>query len=240
MENSLTAALARQSVLARQMDVIATNLANLTTAGFKAETMIFTEVLEPAAPDGPLSLVHDVSFVRDMTEGPMQETGNPLDLAIRGKGFFVVETAAGPRYTRHGAFQVDADGRVVTLEGKAVLGQGNAPIVVPPETSDVVVTRDGTVSADADEIGQVQVVEFDNPRALKKLAAGLYEAEGQAPRQAAEFEILQGMVEGSNVRGVVEMTRMIDVARSYQVAARLAESEHQRILDAVENIVSPA
>lgn len=240
MENSLTAALARQSVLARQMDVIATNLANMTTAGFKAETMIFTEVVKPAGPDGDLSLVHDVSFVRDLAEGPMQETGNPLDLGLRGDGYFLVETADGPRGQRHGALQIDAEGRIVTLEGNPVLGAGNAPILVPPETGSIVVTRDGTVSADAQQIGQIQIVRFDNAQALKKLANGLYEAEDQAPQPATEFEIQQGMVEGSNVKGVVEMTRMIDVVRNYQMAARLADTEHQRILDAIEGIVGTA
>ena len=94
MENSLIIALARQSVLARQMDVIATNLANLETAGFKSENMIFTELIEKTADGEFLSLVHDVSFVRDLAEGPFTGTNSSLDLAIDGDGCFVVDTPA--------------------------------------------------------------------------------------------------------------------------------------------------
>ncbi len=238
MENSLTIALSRQTVLSRQMDVIATNLANLETAGFKAENMIFTEFLEQTAEGEVLSLVHDVSFVRDLSEGPMVGTQNPLDLAIHGQGYFVVDTPDGERYTRHGVFQLDDGGQIVTTEGHPVLNNGGAPIVVPLDTSTITITRDGTISADAQEIGQIKLVSFENPQALSKIGSGLYEAIGQTPTTDPDSEVLQGMVENSNVKGVVEMTRMIDTVRSYQAAAKLADTEHQRILDAIEALVS--
>ena len=238
MENSLTIALSRQSVLSRQMDVIATNLANLETAGFKAENMIFTELLEQTAEGEVLSLVHDVSFVRDLSEGPMVGTQSPLDLAIHGQGYFVVDTPDGERYTRHGVFQLDDGGQIVTTEGHPVLNNGGAPIVVPLDTSSITITRDGTISADAQEIGRIKLVSFENPQALSKIGSGLYEAIGQTPTTDPDSEVLQGMVENSNVKGVVEMTRMIDTVRSYQAAAKLADTEHQRILDAIEALVS--
>ncbi len=240
MENSLTIALARQSVLSRQMDVIATNLANLETAGFKAENMIFTELLEQTAEGEVLSLVHDVSFVRDLSEGPMVGTQSPLDLAIHGQGYFVVDTPDGERYTRHGVFQLDDGGQIVTTEGHPVLNNGGAPIVVPLDTSRITITRDGTISADAQEIGQIKLVSFESPQALSKIGSGLYEAIDQTPTTDPDSEVLQGMVENSNVKGVVEMTRMIDTVRSYQAAAKLADTEHQRILDAIEALVSTA
>ena len=238
MENSLTIVLSRQSVLSRQMDVIATNLANLETAGFKAENMIFTELLEQTAEGEVLSLVHDVSFVRDLSEGPMVGTQNPLDLAIHGQGYFVVDTPDGERYTRHGVFQLDDGGQIVTTEGHPVLNNGGAPIVVPLDTSTITITRDGTISADAEEIGQIKLVSFESPQALSKIGSGLYEAIDQTPTTDPDSEVLQGMVENSNVKGVVEMTRMIDTVRSYQAAAKLADTEHQRILDAIEALVS--
>lgn len=240
MENSLTIALSRQSVLSRQMDVIATNLANLETAGFKAENMIFTELLEQTAEGEVLSLVHDVSFVRDLSEGPMVGTQSPLDLAIHGQGYFVVDTPDGERYTRHGVFQLDDGGQIVTTEGHPVLNNGGAPIVVPLDASRITITRDGTISADAQEIGQIKLVSFESPQALSKIGSGLYEAIGQTPTTDPDSEVLQGMVENSNVKGVVEMTRMIDTVRSYQAAAKLADTEHQRILDAIEALVSTA
>ncbi len=134
MENSLVAALARQSVMTRQMDVIATNLANLTTVGFKAESLVFTEHLaQTGDPHGALSLVHDVSVTRNLAAGPITETGNPLDLAIRGRGYFPVQTPNGTRYTRNGTFQLDGSGQIVTSEGHPLLGVGGAPITVPPD-----------------------------------------------------------------------------------------------------------
>lgn len=238
MENSLTIALARQSVLERQMDVIATNLANVNTAAFKAENMIFKEVLEETAEGEFISIVHDVSFMRDMNEGPMLGTNSPLDMAIRGEGYFVVDTPDGQRYTRHGIFQVSDLGQLVTTEGNPVLGGAGVPIPIPPGTETITVARDGTVSADAAEVGKVQVVRFDNEQALKKIGSGLYDAEEQAPLPGDDYEILQGMIEGSNVQGVTEMTRMIDVVRSYQAAGRLAETEHKRILEAIEALVT--
>ena len=240
MENSLTIALARQSVLSRQMDVIATNLANLGTAWFKAENMIFTELLEQTADGEILSLVHDVSFMRDLSEGPMVGTQSPLDLAIHGQGYFVVNTPDGERYTRHGVFQLDDGGQIVTTEGHTVLNSGGAPIAVPLDASTITITRDGTVSADAQEVGQIKLVSFENPQALSKVGSGLYEAIDQSPTTDPKSEILQGMVESSNVKGVVEMTRMVDMVRSYQAAAKLADTEHQRILDAIDALVNTA
>jgi flagellar basal-body rod protein FlgF len=238
MENSLTIALARQSVLERQMDVIATNLANVTTAGFKSENMIFTEIVEKTGEGEFLSIVHDVSFVRDLAEGPFLDTRNPLDLAIHGDGYFVIQTPDGTRYTRHGVFQLSDAGAIVTTEGHPVLNSGGAPITVPPDASNIVITRDGTVSADAQEIGQLKLARFEDQRALTKVGSGLYDAEEQTPLTDLDSEIIEGMVENSNVNGVVEMTRMIDTVRAYQAAAKLADTEHQRILDAIEALTA--
>jgi len=240
MENSLTVALARQSVLGRQMDVIATNLANMETAGFKAENMIFTEYQTTTATGEVLSLVHDVGFIRDLSEGPMVGTQSPLDLAIHGQGYFAIETSDGERYTRHGVFQLDADGQIVTTEGNPVLNSGGSPIAIPLDTSSITTTRDGTASADAQEIGKIKLVSFANPQALSKIGSGLYQAVNQTPTIDTDSEIMQGMVENSNVQGVVEMTRMVDTVRSYQAAAKLAETEHQRILDAIDALVTTA
>lgn len=238
MENSLNVVLSRQGVLARQMDVIATNLANTNTSGFKAEKMIFSEFLEPTGESGtPLSMVFDVAYLRDMTEGPMRTTGNPLDLAISGKGYFAVEAPQGERFTRIGAFQLDNQGQIVTLSGAPVLGAGGAPITIPQETSIIAIARDGTVSADEVEIGALRIVEFAEPQFLSKDGGGLYDPVDQAPQPAANSLVLQGTIEGSNVQGVAEMSRMIEVVRGYQAAGKMAEGEHKRILSAIDIIV---
>jgi len=240
MENSLILALARQSVLDRQMDVIATNLANVNTTAYKAEHMIFKEMVEQTDDGTILSVVHDVSFQRDLSEGSLANTYSPFDFAIHGKGFFVVDTADGKRYTRHGVFRLDDQGQIVNTEGHPILSSAGVPIVVPPNGGNVVVNRDGTINVDAQSIGRFQIVSFADEASLSKEGNSLYNAGEQTPQPATNAEIMQGMVEGSNVSGIVEMTRMIDTTRAYQAAGRLAETEHQRILDAIEALVSTA
>ncbi|MHA1600653.1 MAG: flagellar basal-body rod protein FlgF [Alphaproteobacteria bacterium] len=240
MENTLIVALARQSVLARQMDAVANNLANLNTAGFKSESMIFKERPESTGKNQVISLVHDVGYFRDISEGPLTNTENPLDLAIRGEGYFAVETDEGQRYTRHGVFQLNDQGQLITSQGHPVLGAGGAPISIPPNSSNVIVARDGTISADALEIGRIEVFTFENPAALSKTGNSLYDAKGQEPQATRESDIVQGMVEGSNVNGIAEMTRMISIVRSYQAASSLIDKEHQRILDAIDALVTEA
>ncbi len=238
MENSLTIALARQTVLSRQMDVIATNLANVTTSGYKAEQMIFTEIIETTTEGEFISIVHDVGFVRDLSEGPMTETNNPLDMAIHGDGFFTVQTLDGPRYTRHGVFQLDSDGRIVNTEGHQLLGTGGTAITIPIDAENVVIAKDGTISADTAEVGKVEIVRFADAQALTKIGSGLYDAETQIPEPATDAQVIQGMIETSNVKGVIEMTQMINTVRSYQAAAKLADTEHQLILDAIEALTA--
>jgi len=240
MENSLTLALARQSVLSRQMDVIATNLANANTTAYKSENMIFKEMIERTDAGTVLSIVHDVSFQRDLAEGPLSNTYSPLDFAIHGKGYFVVETEDGARYTRHGVFRLDDQGRIVNTEGNPVLDNAGAAITVPPDSGDLVVNRDGTINVDGQRIGRFQIVTFENETALTKEGNSLFNAGEQTPEPTTDAEIMQGMIEGSNVSGIVEITRMIDTSRAYQAAGRLAETEHQRILDAIEALVSTA
>ena len=169
----------------------------------------------------------------------MTGTNSSLDLAIHGDGYFVVDTPDGQRYTRHGVFQLDNTGNIVTTEGHSVLSSGGAPIAIPLDTSTITITRDGTISADTNQIGQIKLVRFDDPQALSKVGSGLYDAKNQTPQPANDSEVLQGMVETSNVKGVVEMTRMIDTVRAYQSAAKLADTEHQRILDAIDALMTP-
>lgn len=234
MENPGYIALSRQMVLRRQMDVLANNLANLTTPGYRGETMVFAEHLSRTEPREKISFVQDLATRRDLRAGPLNHTGNPFDFAIRGDGYFAVETPEGELYSRAGGFTLDADGQVVTAQGQALLGDGGGPIVVPAETSTIMVARDGTISTEEGEIGRIRLVSFENEHALGKRAAGLYDANGQAPLPVAEPVIEQGKLEGSNVAGIVEMTKMTRVVRSYQAAANIANQEHERQRRAIE------
>lgn len=234
VENPGYIALSRQMVLQRQMDVLANNLANLTTPGYRGEAMLFVEHLQKTEPSEKIAFVRDLATFRDLKAGPLNHTGNPLDLAIRGEGYFTVETDEGPRYTRAGSFTLDATGQVVTREGHPVLGESGAPLVVSTDSAALQVARDGTVSSDQGEIGRIRPVRFENEQALKKQAGGLYDPADQTALPVDLPVIEQGKVEGSNVAGVVEMTKMIGAVRSYQAAAKMSDEEHQRQRRAID------
>lgn len=240
MENPGYVALSRQMALARQMEVIANNLANLNTPAFKGEGMLFTEYLEQVPGTDEVSYVQDIATYRNLSAGPISNTGNPLDVAINGEGHFVVETPAGERYTRNGVFRLDPNGRIVTAQGYPVLGQGGAPLIVPPNAGEIVVAGDGSVSTDIGPLGRLEVVTFDDLDTLTPVGAGLYDAADQEPSPVAQPTVMQGAIEGSNVIGVIEMTNMIETSRSYQSTARLMEGEHERQLRAIQNLVTQA
>lgn len=238
MENTGYIALSRQSVLRRKMDVIAQNLANMTTPAFKGEDMMFVEHLKKTGENDRVSLVQDIALLRNLGEGPMTKTDNPLDLAISGPGYFVVETIDGERYTRNGTFQLDAQGQIVTTQGDPVLGTDGNPITIPVNEPEISIARDGSVSAGETLISRIQVVSFENEQALEKQSNSLLARGEQEPQAAEEGEVIQGMIEGSNVQGIVEVTRMINTIRSYTATSKLVDQEHERQRRAIQVLAS--
>jgi len=236
MENAGYIALSRQMVLRREMDVIANNMANLNTPAYKGQSMLFVEYLETTDSGEKMSFVQDISLVRNLTEGQMTTTENPLDLAIVGEGDFEIETPVGPRYSRNGVFQLNADGQLVTSSGQPVLGEGGQPITLPPNSTDVTITRDGTISTSQGPAGRLRLVRFEDEQAMVKLADGLYDADGQDALPVEDAEVMQGMVEGSNVQGIIELTRMIETARSYSSTGKLVNDEHERLRRAIQSL----
>jgi flagellar basal-body rod protein FlgF len=198
--------------------------------------MLFVEYLETTESGEKMSFVQDISLVRNLTEGQMSATDNPLDVAISGDGYFEVETPVGPRYTRNGVLQLNADGQLVTSSGQPVLGEGGTPITLPPNSADVTITRDGTVSTDQGPAGRLRLVRFDNEQAMVKLADGLYDADGQDPLPAEGAEVVQGMIEGSNVQGIIELTKMIETVRHYSSTGKLVNDEHERLRRAIQSL----
>lgn len=230
-------ALQSQRVLQRRMDIAAVNLANINTTGFKADGLIAEEVSDTGAEtsDAPsdVRFVRDITVVRDMAQGPTARTGNPLDVAIEGEGFFMVQGPNGPLYTRDGAFALNADGQLVTSGGRPVLDAGGAPITLEGEGGAPTIGRDGAITADGNEVGRIGVVRFARPGALEKMGENLWDAAGQA---SSEFEgvLVQGALEGSNVNPVVELTNLIEISRAYQSAARIvgdADDLRQRAIE---------
>lgn len=237
MDNASYVTLSRQAALSRQMEVIANNIANVSTPAFQGENVIFAELLQRTGTGETLSFAQDRGQVRNTAEGPLSATGNTLDFAISGSGYFVVETEDGERYTRAGRFQLDSEGRLVTHEGHPVLSVTGRPITTRPADGPIEVTRDGVVSGARGIIGRIEVVTFEDEQKLRKLAGGLYET-SERPVASEDAEIIQGMIEQSNVEPVIEITRMITVMRSYNSAQTLLETEHDRERKAINTIVS--
>ncbi|WP_349369007.1 flagellar basal-body rod protein FlgF [Salinarimonas sp.] len=232
MENTLLIGLSRQVALARELDVIANNMANVNTNGFKARSSRFEEYVDPDAsietfpwPDRDLSYVIDAGTPIDLSDGAAEPTGNPLDVAIRGEAFFTVQTPAGERYTRNGAFQIDPQGRLVTSDGFPVMGDGGQ-IQLEPGDTDIVIAADGSISTRQGARGRIALVRFDQPELLSNVGANLFAPlePAQAPVAAgAAARVEQGFVERSNVRAVYEMTRLMEVSRAYtRIASTLS------------------
>lgn len=238
MENAGYIALSRQMALSRQLEVIANNMANVTTPAFKAEAMQFGEYLVRADRSAPLSFVEESAITRDWTEGSERPTGNPLDVAIHGDGLFVVSTPEGDRYTRKGRFELDAQGQLVTVEGFPVQGDGG-PIVIPAEDGEVTIAEDGTVSNNQGTLGKIRLVRFDDPNQLAAQGLGLYRT-AAAAQPADASSLAQGMVEDSNVQPILEMTQLIQVTRDYQATQKMIETEHERAMRAISNLVGNA
>jgi flagellar basal-body rod protein FlgF len=252
MENSLLIGLSRQMALRRELDIVANNIANLTTTGFKADGAVFEEYLMPVAradqflpPDRRLSFVQDRATWHDFSQGPVQQTGNPLDVAIDGDAFLVVQTPRGERYTRNGALQINTAGELVTSAGDRVLGD-SGPILFQAEDRDISISADGTISVregtnaaiDAAR-GRLRLASFAQPQILQKDGSSTFAAPaGVLPQtpQPQDARIVQGALEKSNVRAVVEMTRMIEVTRTYTQVATLLQQQGDLRRAAIERL----
>ena len=237
MENSGYVALSRQVTLRRQMEMIANNLANMNTTAYRSEQILFREFLSGKGEGrAAVSFVRDPAQLRDLSMGPMSSTGAALDVVIDGPGYFVIDTPQGPRYTRDGHFKLDDQGQVTTAAGDPVLA-GGGPIFVPIDAKDIQIARDGTVSTEQGELGRLDIVTFDNEQLLKRVRGNAYDAGEATANAAIGSEVVQGMLEASNVQGVGEMTRLIETLRSYQSAKRFAEQEHERQRRAIQSLI---
>jgi flagellar basal-body rod protein FlgF len=248
MENTLLIGLSRQTTLERQLDVVANNIANVNTAGYKADSSLFEEYLTSGAhednfvgSDRRVSYVQDRGTFRDFTQGAAEQTKNPLDLAIDGSAFLVVQTPAGERYTRDGGLQLNGQGQLVTVAGNPVLGTGG-PIVFQPTDHDINVTPDGTItvvegSGRTDSIrGKLRLVNFSDAQKLLKEGLNLYTAGEGAPQPDTKSQVRQGFIEKSNVNAVGEMSRMMEITRAYTAISTLLQQQSDLHKTAIQQL----
>lgn len=250
MENALLIGLSRQMSLKRELDVVANNIANVTTTGFKADTALFEEYIMPGASAGQfarqdrrMSFVQDRSTFIDQTQGSIQHTGAPLDVAIEGTGYFVVQTPNGDRYTRAGSLQINAQGQLVTTEGRVVQGE-NGPITMQALDTGIMISKEGTITvreggdSRSDAVrGKLRIVSFDAGVQLRKDGGATFMAPDDAVPQDVETpNVIQGALEKSNVKSIVEMTRMIEISRTYSQVSNILQNHHDMRRGSVEKL----
>lgn len=200
-----------------RMDILANNLANANTGGFKSDQLSFTEALDAATGARTIG----ASPYVDPAPGPMRQTGNTFDLAIDGDGYFVVETPDGRRFTRDGAFRLAADGTLVTHSGDPVQGSGGG-IAIDPQAASVGVDTSGRVWVDGAQLAQLEVVTFPAGGPPAKAGGNLFAGTGETPVE--DPRVVPGALEGSNVSVISEMTRMIEIARGYEAYQKLVQT----------------
>ena len=207
--------------LNQEFNVIAHNMANVGTVGYKRRCNTFSKSLmaQGAGSEAQVGDGVDLESVFDFTQGNVLQTGRPLDFALVGKGFFVIETPQGPLYTRNGMFQIDQNGQIVDTAGRIVAGE-SGPITIPPNVghSQIGVSSDGSISADGAAIGKFSLVDFaENEKELLPAGLNCFGAPADAKPEAPKNLIVkQGFQEGSNVQMIEELVDMIMVSRLYE------------------------
>ncbi|PHR57727.1 MAG: flagellar basal-body rod protein FlgF [Robiginitomaculum sp.] len=236
MDNSSYINIARQSGLLKELSMIANNIANISTTGYRREGAVFTEFVNAHGnlagagnkdyAESSTSIGRLGAHFSDFSVGDMKRTGGTFDLAIDGVGFFSVDTQAGPRLTRAGNFMTNSENALVTPMGYPVLDAAGSAIQIPQGAMSIAIAGDGTISADGSPVGRVGVFTAEDVN-LKRMGDNLWEAVGGA-EPLADARILQGFLEGSNVNPVNEIARMIEVQRSYEAGQKLLDLENER------------
>ena len=229
--------ISRQAGLLRELSMIANNIANISTTGYRREGAVFSEYVkaqDKAQASNGLNSSQDSTSIgnmaahySDFSSGDMKQTGGTFDLAIDGDGFFSVGTQDGPRLTRAGNFMLNKDGALVTPSGYSVLDDAGSPIQIPPGASAISIAGDGTISADGSPVGRIGVLTAPHEE-IKRVGDNLLVAENGG-QPVAETRVLQGFLEGSNVNPVLEIARMIEVQRSYEAGQKLFDIDSDRI-----------
>lgn len=232
MEAGIYTTLTRQSGLMREMQVVAHNIANISTTGFRREGVIFAEHIKRMEDAPSLSMATGNARHMDLRQAGLSQTGAAFDFAIQGEGFFLIETPQGQALTRAGSFTPNAEGELVNLDGHRLLDMGGAPIFVPPDAGQVALSGDGTLSAKGLPLAQVGLWQPADPLKMTHQGGTVFVSDAVEP--AEEAMILQGFVEESNVNPISEIARMIAVQRAYEMGQGFLEKEDERMRGVIQ------
>ncbi|WP_135450126.1 flagellar hook-basal body complex protein [Tabrizicola caldifontis] len=233
MDAALYVTLTRQSGLMREMGVVANNIANSSTTGFRREGVVFSEHVAALNRDPSLSMAHASGRHVDLRQATLTMTGGAFDLAIQGDGFFLVQTPQGERLTRAGSFALNPEGELVTPDNHRLLDAVGAPVIVPPDAK-VTIAHDGTLSADGQPIAQIGLWRPADPLALRHQSGTLFDGGALQPVEGGA--IMQGMLEESNVEPMSEIARMIEVQRAYELGQKFLEAEDELVRSVVQTL----
>lgn len=238
MENAGYVGLSYQVVLQRKMDMVANNIANMDTTGYKSQHPQFKEYISRAEPAQPLAMVEDYAEYKNFKDGTLTATENPLDIALVGNGFLGVRGVDGQDYyTRNGRMQTNRNNQLVTTSGEVVLGQGGQPITIPDGENKIMISPDGVISGSQGQIARLKIVSFADPQQLVSAGSSLFKGGGSEVIDT-ETKVQQGFLEGSNVNPIFEMTEMMSVQRAYESVARMLQNDHDRQRDMIRKLSS--
>lgn len=243
MDNATYVATSRLVAQQRAMDVLGDNIANAGTPGFRAGRVLFSDWLvrqqDTASPRGGRAIAYtqDRATYHEQQPGSVSHTGNPLDIAIAGEGYFTVGTPQGPRLTRAGHFGLMPSGTVADANGNALLNAAGKPVQIAPADTRLTIAGDGTLSSENGPIAKIGVVRPDDPMLLQAEGSRLARADTPTSPVAAP-KIVQGAVEESNVQPITEMTRMMTGLREFQFVSQFVQGESDRQQSAIEKILA--
>ncbi|HEY0213104.1 MAG TPA: flagellar hook-basal body complex protein [Paenirhodobacter sp.] len=235
MNNAIYATLSRQSGLLKEMQTIANNMANISTTGFRREGVVFSEYVADLDDAPSLAMAYGNGRSIDLRQGGLVSTGSKFDLAIEGEGFFMVGTPQGNQLTRAGSFIPSPEGQLLTPDGYTLLDGGGAPITVPTGQGDIAVAQDGTVSVAGAPVSQVGIFLPPDNAIPQHVGGTRFIVEGD-PQPVENPVILQGKLEESNVDPVIEVSRMIEVQRAYELGQSFLEREDDRIRGVIDTL----
>ncbi len=235
MDNAGYVGLSRQIGLQRELTAVANNLANMNTNGYRREGSVFAEHIAALQNEDPSLSMSTLSrrFV-DLSAGELTITNEPLDVAIDGDGFFLVETQDGERLTRDGAFSLNAERELVNSQQLRILDESGGAITIPQGQNSITVAEDGSIFAGGQPVARLGVVTADSAGLVRE-GRNLFEAQGGFTA-LEDARVRQGVVEGSNVNAIEEMARLIEVQRTYEASKRFTEDENERISRTVRTL----
>lgn len=223
MSNGIYAATAGAVAQTTALDATANNIANATTTGFHGDRVTFREALNKAR-SADLATVGAGTTRIDTQAGAMTQTGSPLDVALEGDGYIAVQSPQGTRYTRAGNLQIDDQRNLVTADGLKVRGQGGAPISFPPDATEIAIGADGTVSANGQELGKIELARFAANQ-MKREGGTLFSASG-AQTKGELPKLHSGVLESSNVNVVRGVVDLVKVSRTYESLMKMIQNYH--------------